>query len=287
MDVEFVLVSAHALLAALTEPRHAGRARYWFGASILSPHWQKDRVDDAIAKAGRRYTPRVHVVVEAGRALDAVGRASVRVQEWQQVLAELRAARRWPWRAPEQAADVFSAALARCTSALDEADAALASMITALGSAGELPDVEGPLRTAQESLTGIDELLHRHAMTDGRYFVGDAGSLYSDVRKASEAIGNGLELAGSAATRGAAEKVLLLTGRAGAGRAAWLRHPRPRLPHCPPGDRSINAGRKVRHRGVHTPATDAPVSLARLLRGIGRLFGEGGHRARDSGLVGH
>jgi hypothetical protein len=222
MDVEFVLVSAHALLAALTEPRHAGRARYWFGANILSPQWQKDRVDEAIAKAGRRYTPRVHVVVEAGRALDAVGRASVWVQQWQQVLAELRAARRWPWRAPEQAADVFSAALARCTSALDEADAALASMITAAGSTGELPDVEGPLRTAQESVTGIDELLHRHAMTDGRYFVGDAGSLYSDVRKVSEAIGNGLELTGSAATRGAAEKVLLLTGRAGVGKTHLL-----------------------------------------------------------------
>ena len=42
------------------------------------------------------------------------------------MLAELRATRRWPWRAPEQAADAFAAALPRCASALDEADAALA-----------------------------------------------------------------------------------------------------------------------------------------------------------------
>ena len=69
MEVEFVLVSAHALVTALTEPRHAGRARYWFGVNALSPQWQKDRVDEAIAKAGRRYTPRLHVEVDAGRAL--------------------------------------------------------------------------------------------------------------------------------------------------------------------------------------------------------------------------
>jgi hypothetical protein len=222
LNVEFVLVNAHALLTALTEPRHAGRARYWFGVNALSSQWQKDRVDEAIAKAGRRYTPRIHVEVEAGRALDAVGRTGAWVQEWQKVLAELRATRRWPWRAPEQGADAFAAALPRCASALDEADAALASMITAAGSAGELPDVDGPLRAAQESLAEIDKLLHRHAMTDGRYFVGDAGSLYSDARKASEAIGDGLGLARSAATQGAAEKVLLLTGRAGVGKTHLL-----------------------------------------------------------------
>ena len=97
-------------------------------------------MDEAIAKAGRRYTPRLHVEVDAVRALDAVGRTEAWVQEWQQVLAELRATHRWPWRAPEQAADVFAAALPRCAAALDDADAALAAMITAAGSAGEPPD---------------------------------------------------------------------------------------------------------------------------------------------------
>jgi hypothetical protein len=222
MEVEFVLVNAHALLTALTEPRHAGRARYWFGVNAISPQWQKDRVGEAIAKAGRRYTPRVHVAVEAGRALDAVGRTGAWVQEWQRALAELRATRRWPWRAPEQAADAFAAALPRCASALDDADTALASVITAAGTAGDLPDPEDPLRTAQEALNEIDELLHRHAMTEDRHFTGDAASLYTDARKAAEAIGDSLGLARSALTRSAAEKVLLLTGRAGVGKTHLL-----------------------------------------------------------------
>lgn len=43
MDVEFVFVGAHELVTALTEPRHAGRARYWFGTGILAPEWQGRR----------------------------------------------------------------------------------------------------------------------------------------------------------------------------------------------------------------------------------------------------
>lgn len=222
MEVEFVLVGAHALLTGLTEPRHAGRARYWFGVNALSPQWQKDRVDEAIAKVGRRYTPRVHIEVEASRALEAVGRTAAWVREWQRALADLRAARRWPWRAPEQAADAFAADLPRCASALDEADAALTSVIEAAGTAGGLPDPRSLLTAAQEALGRIDELLHRHAMTEDRHFVGDAGSLYADARKAAEAVGDGLELTRSALTRAAAEKVLLLTERAGVGKTHLL-----------------------------------------------------------------
>ena len=47
MDVDFVLVDAHQLLTALTEPRHAGRARYWFGVNVLSPQWQQNRIEEA------------------------------------------------------------------------------------------------------------------------------------------------------------------------------------------------------------------------------------------------
>ena len=145
MEVEFVFVGAHELVTALTEPRHAGRARYWFGVNVLSPQWQKDRVDEAIAKAGRRYTPRLHVEVDDGPRSRRCRQDQRLGAGWQRVLAELRATQRWPWRAACEATDAFTEALPRCASALDEADAALAPMITAAGSAGELPAVEGPL----------------------------------------------------------------------------------------------------------------------------------------------
>jgi hypothetical protein len=70
MDVDFVYIGAHELVTALTEPRHAGRLRYWFGADTLTPEWLKCRMDDAIEKAGPRYTREVHVEVSAIQAID-------------------------------------------------------------------------------------------------------------------------------------------------------------------------------------------------------------------------
>lgn len=45
LEAEFIFVGAHRLLTALTEPRHAGRVRYWFGAEALTPEWQGRRLD--------------------------------------------------------------------------------------------------------------------------------------------------------------------------------------------------------------------------------------------------
>lgn len=83
LQVDIVFVGAHQLVTALTDPRHAGRARYWFGAELLTPEWQSRRLEEVIAKAGRRYTARLHVDVDTVRALDAVGRVDAYVQRWQ------------------------------------------------------------------------------------------------------------------------------------------------------------------------------------------------------------
>jgi hypothetical protein len=92
LKVDFFFVGAHQLVTVLTEPRHAGRARYWFDAEILTPEWQSRRLEEVTAKAGRRYTPRLHIDVDTVRALDAVGRVDAYVERWQRVLADLREA---------------------------------------------------------------------------------------------------------------------------------------------------------------------------------------------------
>jgi len=139
LEVEFVFVGAHELITALTEPRHAGRVRYWFGTGILTPEWQGRRLEEVIAKAGRRYTPKLHVEVDTVRALDAVSRGEEYIRRWQLALAGLREARRWPWQAPGEVADAFSEALPLCVSALDGADAALAQMVAAARSTDRVP----------------------------------------------------------------------------------------------------------------------------------------------------
>ncbi|WP_300019319.1 hypothetical protein [Pseudonocardia sp.] len=173
MQVEFVLLGAHELVSALTMPRNEGRARYWFGADILTDQWQRRRLEESLRKAGRRYTPQVHVEVDTVQALHAVGRSTLYVERWRVALAGLREARRWGWRSP-RSDEVFDSALARCAEALDTADTTLESMIRALGSGASLPDVDQDLSAALASVAEVDDLLRQHCLTEGRYYVGDA-----------------------------------------------------------------------------------------------------------------
>jgi sulfur relay (sulfurtransferase) DsrF/TusC family protein len=222
LDVDFRFVGAHDLMTALTEPRHEGRARYWFATDVLTPEWQSRRVDEAIAKAGRRYTPRLHVEVETVRALDAVGRVDAYVERWRGALAELRAARRWGWHPPNGAGAVFEHELPRATAALDAADASLESVIAAARSTGTLPLIDDTLNEAVAAVQAVDDLLHEHCVTNDRYFVGDAASLYSKVRNALGAMWEAEQLARSPLTRAASVKRLVVTGRAGVGKTHLL-----------------------------------------------------------------
>ena len=221
-EVALTFVGAHELLTALTESRHAGRARYWFAADVLNPEWQARRVEEVTAMVGPRYSPRLHVEVDTVRAFDAVGRTDAYVARWQQVLASLRKAREWPWRAPDTTVDAFGEALARCHTALNMADETLEQVIAAMRSIERPPPAESSLEAALKALRQVDGLLHEHHLQDGRYFVGDAGALYGTVRSATGALQEGDQLARGVIALAAAEKRLLLTGRAGVGKTHLL-----------------------------------------------------------------
>jgi hypothetical protein len=213
--VKFILVNEHMLLTALTEPRHAGRVRYWFDAHILSPQWQQDHLDEAIAKAGRRYTPEIHVEVAAARALDAVGRTDAYIKEWKYALAWFRRShpRQWP---VDSRGDALDDAVGRCCSALDVADEALERMIAALGSAGKLPEAEKSLCVALESLRIVNDLLSSGVRSSA------VDELLRNIRGRSSEIERGLHLAASEPSRAAAKRLLLLTGHAGSGKTHLL-----------------------------------------------------------------
>ena len=207
---------------ALTESRHVGRARYWFDAKVMTPDRQGRRLEEAIAKVGPRYSPKLNVEVEAAQAFDAVGRTESYISRWQETLAQLREARRLSWRAPTNVAEFFADALPECATALDALDAELAGMIAASRTFDRLPLVDGPLGEGARAVRQVSNLLHEHCLTKDRYFVGDAASLYSDVERALEAIRLGEELADGQITRAARDKLLLLVGRAGVGKTHLL-----------------------------------------------------------------
>jgi hypothetical protein len=192
--------------------------RYWFSTDLLTPEWQGRRLEEVVAKAGRRYTPRLHVEVEPCQAVDAVGRVDAYVERWQRVLAQLREAREWSWRAPADVAGAFAESLPLSATALDDADAALESLIAAARSTKDFPRVEEVLDAAAQAVLGVDHLLHQYSLTKDRYFVGDAAFLYTKVQDAADALRRGEQLAHAAATRAARDKALLVTGRGGVGK---------------------------------------------------------------------
>jgi len=160
--------------------------------------------------------------VDTVRAFDAVGRTGAYAERRQRVLAGLREARQWPWRAPDTTLDSFGEAIARCDTALDVADETLEQVVAAARSIERPPPAEAPLEAALHALWQVDGLLHEHHLQDGRYFVGDAGALYEAVRKAIGALQQGDQLARGVMAWAAAEKRLLLTGRAGVGKTHLL-----------------------------------------------------------------
>ncbi|MGW6276194.1 hypothetical protein [Kribbella sp. NPDC055071] len=183
-NVEIVYVGASELLTELTRVANAGRIRYWFGASVLALNEQRDRLADVVNKVGRRYTPQLHVEVEAVRALDALGRSESYVRRIQVVLAALRRTRG----APRD----------DCRRQLIAAEVALDGFLAAARGVGRLPRISDELEGAEAALEVA------------------LPTSVSLVR--SDAIRSALTLVRSTDTAAADRGLLLMTGRAGVGK---------------------------------------------------------------------
>ncbi|MGO2659995.1 hypothetical protein [Mycetocola reblochoni] len=220
VTVEFV--GAHDLITALTSDHNAGRVRYWFDASVLTRKQQQERIDDVAAKLGRRYSPQLHVDVDAVQVVDGAGRTTAYIARWQQLLADLRSARRWSWRAPDGDEDAFHDALLRCAASLNEVDALLERIIAQIRTFDAVDLSTAQVDAALSALDDLNTLLRNRSRTDDGFYVGEAGSLYGHVRDAIAALRMARQLCMSPATAAASRGELLLTGRAGVGKTHLL-----------------------------------------------------------------
>ncbi|WP_029458575.1 NACHT domain-containing protein [Dietzia alimentaria] len=233
MEVEFKYVGAHELASELTRPRHAGRLRYWFNASVLTPESLQRRLDDVIAKAGRRYSPNVHVEVETVQALEGLGRSDRYVQRVQIALAGVRKVRGDRWCAPQGDEAVFKDTLADCIAALTKIEDALHEFLGAVRTTSPVPNICDQLDSVETHLDAVHELLRKRHLKDGRYYHDAAGSLYGQVVKTREVLSEVRALLFSPGTDAAKIGRLLVTGRAGVGKTHLL---------CDVASRRISAG---------------------------------------------
>jgi hypothetical protein len=76
MSVQFDYWGEHDLLVRLSRQEHRGRFFFWFRRELFSDQWFRERLDEAIAGAGPRYTPQLNVDLPIARLFDELGRTS-------------------------------------------------------------------------------------------------------------------------------------------------------------------------------------------------------------------
>jgi hypothetical protein len=218
-SVEIHYLGLTSLIGELTRPQHAGRIRYWFNASELSADSMEQRLDDVVAKAGRRYTPEVHVDVDASVALEGLGRTAIYAHRVQTALAGLRKALGDSWHAPAGDEAAFQTVLVNCRASLAAAESAVSGLLDEVRiPTGEWPTIAHDVGSAESALHEVESLLQeRHLRSDGVY-VDQASFLYSTIKRAREALWLTASLADSVETEAAKVGSLLLTGRAGVGK---------------------------------------------------------------------
>ena len=234
MEVDFIYLGAHDLVSELTKSEHSGRLRYWFESSILSPDSMKRRLSDVVLKVGRRYSPEVHVEVEAARVLEALGRTDHFVRRVQVALASLREARTESWYPPKGDEDAFAEAIDLCRKALVEAETALEQFLEAATGTGPLPDILNTVRAIEPSAEEIHRLLRDRHLRDGRYYHDQAGSLYGTYSKTLDACRGALSLLRAVDIQAARNGRVLMSGRAGVGKTHLF---------CDVASRRVAAGR--------------------------------------------
>ena len=221
-SVEFEFVGQHQLLAALLDSAESGLVRYWFDELFMDNKWFQERIATAIAKADRRYSPELHTEVEGVRALEGVGRTKAFETSWRQALAGLRELRQFPWQAPEDATGELSDALVACEKSIDNVDAAIRSVVSALDGFGDPPMPNDQILDADQELSKLLILLHADYPPQKSLLHGSSGTLYFKARRAIGVLDTLLDLADSVATRAARSQEMLIVGKAGTGKTHLL-----------------------------------------------------------------
>ena len=184
--------------------------------------WFQQRVDYAIAKAGSRYTQRLHTEVAAERALEGVGRTRGFIEEWQKCLAALRECRPGPL--PSRAGDpgVLEQAQMEVEAALADVDRETAAAIESLEGFADLPDLRRSAETARESLLRLLVLLRLEDATGEDYGGHMSEVWHLDAGRSLAAVDDLSRLLESAPTQAAIERELLIEGPAGTGKTHLL-----------------------------------------------------------------
>ena len=74
MAVEFQYWGESEMFSKLTHSDHSGRLYFWFNKEYLGQNWYQNALEKALANAGARYTPELHINLPINQVFDGLGR---------------------------------------------------------------------------------------------------------------------------------------------------------------------------------------------------------------------
>jgi len=139
-----------------------GKAQYWFDATSLSTVWFRQRLDDAAAQAGPRYSPKLSVDTGLPRRMAAFGREESWVEEIDSLLASLdERIGRWRRTAPKAGGDAPADLVEDVQRVLDRSEAIATSAARIIDDPRILCDSEfaGTVHDARELAAELEPKL--------------------------------------------------------------------------------------------------------------------------------
>ncbi|GAA1563690.1 hypothetical protein GCM10009827_101620 [Dactylosporangium maewongense] len=220
MTVTFEYLGETQLNECLLQSSQAGRLRYWFDLDVFSGDRFREIAARAEADAGGRYTPELNVELPIAAVFDGLARTRAFEHEIRSALAALRKARSiYGLSTPEERPDLFESATAVLDERLDHLDELLAdAAVQARLPHGVLPDPTPAIESIHKPLENVADLLRQR----GRYYIGNAGSLHSQIAAIRSAVARLREVRASRAWRSFATTAILVTGTGGAGKTHLL-----------------------------------------------------------------
>ncbi|RLB34230.1 MAG: ATP-binding protein, partial [Deltaproteobacteria bacterium] len=91
ISIEFNYWGEHEIWERLSREEHRGRRFFWFNKELLSQQWFKNRIEEAVANVGPRYTPELNVELPIARLFDGLGRTPDFYTQVKELCGKIRA----------------------------------------------------------------------------------------------------------------------------------------------------------------------------------------------------
>lgn len=199
----------------LALPAHRGRQLFWFDAERFTPCWFQQRLDEAVANAGDRYSPELNIDLPIGRTLDGLGRTE---RFWRRFTARvLKVRNRWVDHFADTKLTGFNEAFTAFLGVVNRIEPVPDAALDFAGLRRQLRLVRETVVTGWQEVTRLDEAAKEKKEPHDPHSR-PSDNLRRGLRQVDEALEAMEEFVIGADGQAADRRWLLLRGRAGAGK---------------------------------------------------------------------